>query len=344
MSLNEKVEAFLLANGALKVGFATVETLAGGPPSADLTYRLEGARSAVSFALPLDRDRIRAYLGKEERLPHEEDNLATNIRSRDLSWEVAGMLNEAGYVSKGTSANLKYRKEVANWQLTLPPDISHRYIAVRSGVGSFGWSGNVGLKDHGCAVLLGTCVTTADLEPTAPIPEGERFCDNCKMCVAACPVEMFERDVAVPVELGEVTFSHGARKTYLLCQFCCGGITGLDKSGKWSSWSPGRFEVPEDQQELMKRLASGSNLYAQRPPIPGGYDNPVRTGAKQHLTCGHCQLVCWGDKKETAKNLKLLHTSGCVLQEPDGSVTVLPADEAEQAFAAFDPAHRALYR
>lgn len=254
------------------------------------------------------------------------------------------MLNEAGYVSKGTSANLKYRTEIADWRLTLPPDISHRYIAVRSGVGSFGWSGNIGVKGHGCAVILGTCVTTAELEPTAPIPEGEGFCDQCKMCVSACAVEMFERDEAASVTLGGIAFSHAARKTYLLCQFCCGGMTGLDKSGKWSTWSPGRFEVPEGEDELMQRLASGANLQAQRPEIPGGYDTPLRSGVKQHFTCGNCQLICWGDKKETAKNLKLLHTSGCVLQEPDGTVEVLPREEAEQAFAEFDPKHRALYR
>ncbi|MBT4269412.1 MAG: hypothetical protein HN580_14890 [Deltaproteobacteria bacterium] len=36
MSLNGLIEEFLLERGALKVGFANKETLAGGPPSADL--------------------------------------------------------------------------------------------------------------------------------------------------------------------------------------------------------------------------------------------------------------------------------------------------------------------
>ena len=55
MSLEQLIEEFLLENGAIKVRFANRESLAGGPPSADLTYQLEGARSAVSFALPLDK-------------------------------------------------------------------------------------------------------------------------------------------------------------------------------------------------------------------------------------------------------------------------------------------------
>ena len=40
-------------NGASCVGVATVDTLAGGPESADLTRVLKEARSAITFALPL---------------------------------------------------------------------------------------------------------------------------------------------------------------------------------------------------------------------------------------------------------------------------------------------------
>ena len=72
MSLNRLVEEFLLERGALKVGVATVETLADGPPSVDLGYRLEGARSSVSFALPMEKDSIRLLLSKADREPHEK--------------------------------------------------------------------------------------------------------------------------------------------------------------------------------------------------------------------------------------------------------------------------------
>jgi len=54
MSLEALVKEFLLERRAISVGIATVETLSGGPPSADITYRMEGARSAVSFALPVN--------------------------------------------------------------------------------------------------------------------------------------------------------------------------------------------------------------------------------------------------------------------------------------------------
>src|SRR5512139_2964123 len=96
MPLEAAIEEFLLERRALGVGIATTATLAGGPPSADITYRMEGARSAVSFALPFNRDSIRLFLGKVDRVPHENDNLSTNVRSKDLSWELAEMLKREG--------------------------------------------------------------------------------------------------------------------------------------------------------------------------------------------------------------------------------------------------------
>ena len=48
--MTNTVKDFVLGGGAVSVGIATTETLAGGPPSAELSHVLEGARSAVVFA------------------------------------------------------------------------------------------------------------------------------------------------------------------------------------------------------------------------------------------------------------------------------------------------------
>jgi epoxyqueuosine reductase len=335
MSLNSIIEEFLLERGALKVGVSTVETLAGGPPSVDLSNKLPGARSAVSFALPMNREAILLFLSKKDRSQHETDNLETNIRSKALSWELAEILKRRGFQAKGIPANLNYRRDLPGWQLHMHPEISHRYLAVRSGVGSFGWSGNVGIKGVGTAIILGTTLTDAELDPTEPVPEVESFCDNCNLCLRACAAEMVEEKNTAEVTIGGVTFKHGARRSCLLCNFVCGGFTGLHKSGKWSTWSPGRFVIPDwrDKKKLMNEFLRAMALYARRPPMPGGYQNPaLQNGQKTYMTCGNCQIVCWGAKKETAKNIKLLHNSGCVLQRPDGSLYSLPPEEAEMVF------------
>ena len=190
MSLNSLIEEFLLERGAIKVRFANLESLAGGPPSADLTYQIDGARSAVSFALPLDRDRARRYLAKEE---YHEEQIDVSIRSSKLSKACAQLIEKEGYPSARVHGNNKFRNELIGKELNLLPDISHRYVAVASGLGSFGWSGNVGMKGYGTNIILGTVVTTADLTPTDPLPEEENFCDKMQdMCELLRGKHVFE--------------------------------------------------------------------------------------------------------------------------------------------------------
>lgn len=350
VSLNQRLEEFLLERGAVKVGFATVETLAGGPPSVDLEYKVPGAKSAISFAVPLDRGAIRQFLAKEAHDPHEQDNARSLLLTRKLSWELAEMLEAEGHDAVGTRANLDYRTEHPDWFTRQIPDISHRYIAARSGVGSIGWSGNVGIAGYGAAIILGTCITTAELEPTDPIPEAESFCNQCKLCVSACPYEMFERDNSIAVEVGGETFTYAERRNFQRCGVCCGGASGLALSGKWSSWSPGRFEIPLDEEGMFSGCLKAMQAQPQRPRIPGGvhistpFDNDVvPDDPSAHLTCGNCQIICWGDKNETAKNIRLLHTSGCVIQDPDGTLRAVPAEQAQKEIDEMDPARRALY-
>ena len=58
--LSRTVMDYVMSLGACAAGIATVNTLAGGPPSADLRYILPSAQSAVVFALPLDQALIAA--------------------------------------------------------------------------------------------------------------------------------------------------------------------------------------------------------------------------------------------------------------------------------------------
>lgn len=50
--LTQTLKDMARSMGPCLTGIATVDTLRGGPPSADLTYVLPGARSAVCFPIP----------------------------------------------------------------------------------------------------------------------------------------------------------------------------------------------------------------------------------------------------------------------------------------------------
>jgi epoxyqueuosine reductase len=345
MSLEKLIEEFLLSKGALKVRFANRESLAGGPPSTDLTYQLEGARSAVSFALPLDRAKIRPYLSKEDRRGYDEEQIAKSVLSSKISKECAHLISQEGHAAARVHGNNKYRTEIDGWQLKMNPDISHRYVAVASGLGSFGWSGNVGMKGHGAAIILGTVVTTADLAPTDPLSEAESFCDKCKLCAASCVGNMFSKDEETSVTLGGRTFKFAKRIDCTRCMFVCGGFTGLHSSGKWSTWSPGRYAIPEKAEDTLNTMFRAIANYNQWPQTqtPGDYANQALSGVNIRLTCGNCCYLCWGDKEQTRENYRLLTSSGCVIQRESGEKVVLPPDQARAEFEALPPAHRRLY-
>ena len=300
-------------------------------------------------------------MNKTNWLDHVSDNIEVNKKAYILANKIIELLKEKGYKAKqppppGNYVSFRqrkgvleenmleesqYRQEIPNWRLILSPHLSHRYIAVRSGVASFGWSGNVGIKDVGTTIILGSVVTSSELEPTDPIPQEDSFCDNCKICVSACPSEWLERDKECSITLGGIKFTHCARKSMLRCQIICGGFSGLHKSGKWSTWSPGRFHIPDDDRLLFKVLFKAYTKYQRWPENNSPkYKSPY----KLRLTCGFCQLVCFGNKKETVKNYKMLINSGCVIQAVNGDYIILPGDKAREFFEKLPIKHRKLYQ
>ena len=342
----------------------TLETLAGGPKGANLKYLLPSAESAVCWAIPLQRDLIRPYLGKTSptaRGDHEKDNIETNIKATEMSETIAEFLVKKGYEAVMVVANNKYREDVPGWNATLPPEISLRYLAVRSGVASFGWSGNVGIKKHGTAIILGATITNAKLEPTDPLPAEESFCNECKLCTRVCAYQMFSPDEKIEVTLGGHVFSYAKRVDKLRCVLTCGGFNGLHKSGKFSSYSPGRYDYPETTTEVRRVLAAAMSAQRKRPLIKDnstGYIPSSFSGGKGapslpteetkndviQLTCGNCQIICWGDPKETAKNYKILVNSGCIIQREDGTLEALPPDKAKEEFEKMPLKRQRWYR
>ena len=342
--LSEAATKFLTAQGACAVGICTKETLAGGPPSTDLEYVLPGAKSAVSFAVPMDQEKIERFLAKEDHAGHQQDNIHTNTFVTGLAVGLAQYWNQQGIASLGICGNGVYRQDTPGGMYDLLPDISHRYLAVRSGVGWFGLSGNVITKQNGASVVLGSVVTTALLEPTDPLPEDEKYCDECKLCMASCTSGLMDPKEKTSVSIGDAEFSHSKRRNYERCDFVCAGFTGLSENGKWSTWAPGRFEVPEDDDEVQPALIEAVFATAPRPEIAGGFYAPAIPGLRAlNVTCGNCQLICHPDRSERKRRYKLLTKGGVVVQHPDGSLEALTPKQAEAHLAAMSPEERAMY-
>jgi epoxyqueuosine reductase len=335
---------YLTLQGACAVGVATTETLAGGPPSTELGYVLPGAQSAVSFAVPLDQGKIERYLSKQDQASHQEDNIHTNFFATGLAVGLANYFDHRGYPSFGVSANAFYRKDTPRGMFDFLPDLSHRYLAVRSGVGWFGLSGNVITKTHGAAVILGAMVTTAELAPTDPLPADDKYCDECRLCMASCLSGLMDKHQRTTVAMGGMEFSYSKRLSYHRCDLVCGGFTGLAKNGKWSTWSPGRFPIPENDKDFQPALLKAISASWPRPEITGGFYHPAMPGQRKiNFTCANCQLLCHPDRTERKRRYKLLTKSGVVVQHADGTLEAVRPEVAKQHFAAMSPEQRARY-
>ena len=302
------------------------------------------------FAVPLDKEKIRAFLRKDlpnGRIEHERNNVATYLKAIKIAKKGADFLKNKGFNSIEIIPNFDYRTEVKGWRLTLPPNISLRYVAARSGVGSIGWSGNIGLKGYGSAILLGGLVTSAKLEPTNPIPPEESHCNECKLCTKVCAFRMFSDNETQSITIGGQIFNFSKRINVLRCYIVCGGRSGLDKTKNWSTWSPHRDPYPKTSEELYETFArtfhNTSKFYFTlknkdfvRSQIEQDPDLKEALSLKRYateafedlyLTCGNCQLICFGDPKETKENYNFLINSGYSILDENGNIKVVSAEE-----------------
>ena len=341
--LTELAKKLVMSSGAVASGIATIETLAGGPPSTDLTYVLPEARSAVVFAVPLDQEAIERFLKKEDMAAANRDNRRINNMVSGLAFELSEFLNMKGYKTVPLAANAVYRKDTPNGALDEHPPISHRYLAVRSGIGHFGLSGNVIMDKYGAAVILGSVVTEAELIPSDPLPPEDNYCDECRLCMAACASGLMSSSEKSTVHLGSNDYSYSKRLTHHRCDYVCGGFAGLHSSGKWSTWSPARFPIPEKDEEFQTALYNAIGPYVNRKRVDYGIYHPLVPGDILEMTCCHCQFICHPDKEVRQKRYKMIVDSGVVIQDVDGTLRPVSPEEAEKHLSAMSPEQRALY-
>jgi len=341
--VTRNVKEMALYLGASSVGIVTRENFKGGPPSTDLSYVLPEAKSAICFALSLDQHTIEPFLSKKDHQAHNMDNTQKSLLASGIALEIANYLKQNGYPSVAQAANEEYRSDTKNGPFDELPPISHRYLAVRSGIGHFGLSGNVITKKDGAAIALASVVTEAELIPTDPLAKDENYCDDCKLCIASCASGFMDPSDKTAVSMGGVEFTYSKRRSHVRCDYVCGGLAGLHKSGKWSTWSPSRFPIPDTDDGFKKMILEAAIAYTQRPAPKEGPYHFLMPGHKIEFTCCHCMLVCHPDKEVRKKRHKMLIESGVIIQNPDGSRKAVTAEEAIKNITAMEPDRKALY-
>jgi ferredoxin len=281
-SIEENIRIFLKNQGIQVIGIAGPERL-DGPPSLDPAYTMRGAKSIVSFAMPMDVDAIYDFLSKKTPVTHNIDQMICNQKIRHIAERLAGYIKTLGYSARAVPTNNNYRRSLDVY--STHPDFSHRFGAIVSGIGGQGMSGNVMTKEYGAAVYLSTVVTDAVLKSDPLLPPRyfiDQYCKKCLICDKSCPAKMFEMEKEEYVLLNGNLHPRGKRRSLDLCNASCFGLHSLSPDKKFSSW--GRHWItswvgrePDPQKEnIRKRLL-----------VKGGSvgDSTVRYKLIQSLGC-----------------------------------------------------------
>ena len=288
MTLESEIKNYLTTLGVKVVGLAGPGRF-DGPPSLDPDYIMKGAKSIVSYALPLDVAAIYDYLSKKSAIPHNIDQIRKNQRSMHIGTKLVKFLGEKGYRAKGISANIDYRRSFVLYGAY--PRFSHRYGAYVSGIAAPGISGNAIVKEYGASAILNTVVTDAELE-SAPILDPRCYfddlCQHCMSCKAACPTKMFMHDQEEYALINGQLYPRGKKRDINLCNVSCGGLHALSANKKWSSWGKSWIESwvgvepdPEKQDikgDALRSLVMTRDLSARLEPIFSFYSKPYDDG------------------------------------------------------------------
>ena len=365
VSVRDRLLTALTTSGCCAVGVCNQEGLEGGPPSTDLTRQLAGARSAIVAAYPLDEHSLELYMGKIDHEPYQKEYIQANNITQGLMGETTNQLRKFGFEAEvvyagntpadGTPVDVMPRnvrqEKAAQLNPAKPSDvmmgsiplISQRMLAAAAGVGFFGMSGNILTESHGAAIVLGACVTTADLPPTPVLSPDVNYCDECNWCGQVCPTSFMSRTDFTKVRMGEHDHhKYSTREHHLRCASHMMGMTGLSENGRFSSWGPGRKQLPKDDAQLLPALLQIGGDLAKRPEIPGGFFD-AQKGTRTNIMCSACNLVCHPEKKVRAKRLKMWTQGGVTVQHEDGRVEAMPLEDARAFLDAMPQERRALY-
>ena len=343
--LKKELSDLAVSMGAIGARVADLAMLEG-PPSADPSYVLPEARSVLAFAVPLGTDFIPDYLGKVTRMGFARVMYDQYRLVGTIGDAIVKRLKEEGFLAANPSPNGAYNNDESRPGFMVP-DFSHRYAAVASGLGTFGWSGNVMVEGHWSTVFLGSVATDADLPPDAPLVES--ICDGCRVCARVCPLEFIKFRESQKVALGGREYEYNAKGNHGRCGLVCAGLSGDTREGTWSSWATAHYGFPEDDNEIAEqfmRALSDLALEYVRTLIgfaPGGgrtewaieaaktnrgiLDRPLE---HTHPTCCHCVLVCSGPLERRKELMELLFSSGVVVRLEDGTEKVVSREELEQ--------------
>ncbi len=200
--LSKKVKGVALANGADLAGIVNVQDLK--EHAASIARILP---QAVSVMVVAARHSL-ASIGSAVNQMAQFDTIHTYNEAAKAAHRASRFLESEGFFSVAVPAFIPIDMDAP--RKGMRGEVCWRRAGVRAGLGTYGENGLLITREFGAAVRLSGVVTSADLEPDAPLDED--LCDHCKRCIEACPVGALTGEGSVDKKLcGNEIFKYGFR-------------------------------------------------------------------------------------------------------------------------------------
>ncbi len=176
----------MLDCGADDCGFVAVSDPTVANQQAWIGALLPGAKSLISFVVRMNRDTVRTSV----RSVANEEFHQTYDDVNHVARKAVRRLEEMGFGAVNPAAAFPMEAQAYPAGMRV---ISHKPIAEAAGLGKMGLHRNVIHPRFGSFILLGTIVIDREID-TLSQPLDYAPCLDCKLCVAACPVEAIGMD------------------------------------------------------------------------------------------------------------------------------------------------------
>ena len=213
MNLEEKnsreIEEFLKSKGAEVVGFASLEGIKNVPKEYP---------NSILIGIPIEKEALKTiYTDDQSKYVESMKSLALKLNDIVLEGE--------DYIKENMNYNAlaMSRERVAKDFEGLASKIPHKTTGTRSGLG---WIGRCALlisPKYGAALRLSTILTDMPIKVGTPIDDS--LCDDCTICVKACPGKAIIDDSNPkisysPEKCGEFLFKRRDEGHPVACGMC----------------------------------------------------------------------------------------------------------------------------
>jgi epoxyqueuosine reductase QueG len=183
--MKEKIREFALAQGADYVGFAAAADY-DSPLSQPLEAIFPGVKSLTVLA-------YRELATCESDSPQIAMNGRLDLMefSRSTNYKVARFI-QAQCGGKGMTVPISYPMKMDAQTKGTVGEVSMRHAALAAGLGTFGRNNLILHPELGSRVLFTAVLSDLELDSDPRVTESA--CDDCRLCVEACPVNALDEE------------------------------------------------------------------------------------------------------------------------------------------------------